>query len=192
MGAKRKLKTHCPSGHEFTPENTSYYRGHRKCRICCLIHSKTHNAKLKAERHARGLRLQKYRTHCPKGHEYTPENTRYFKNMRHCRECGKERGRQATAKQKAERHARGLKRKTRATHCPSGHAYAGSNVLWTTYDGYTYQQCRTCSKRRSRASWEREKARRHAETIGGGFSMAALIRRVRAEIAENRSQQKSG
>jgi hypothetical protein len=27
-------KTHCKWGHEFTPENTSVWRGHRKCRAC--------------------------------------------------------------------------------------------------------------------------------------------------------------
>ena len=27
------------------------------------------------------------RTHCPRGHEYTPENTHYQKNMRSCKQC---------------------------------------------------------------------------------------------------------
>lgn len=27
------------------------------------------------------------RTHCPSGHEYTPENTRIYRSMRYCREC---------------------------------------------------------------------------------------------------------
>ena len=30
------------------------------------------------------------RTHCPQGHEYTPENTRLYMNRRHCRQCGRE------------------------------------------------------------------------------------------------------
>ena len=29
-------KTHCPQGHEYTPENTYLYRGRRDCRICKL------------------------------------------------------------------------------------------------------------------------------------------------------------
>ena len=34
---------------------------------------------------------RKGRTHCPQGHEYTPENTYTWKNMRHCRTCRRER-----------------------------------------------------------------------------------------------------
>lgn len=30
----RRLKTHCANGHEWTPENTYLYRGHRQCRTC--------------------------------------------------------------------------------------------------------------------------------------------------------------
>lgn len=35
-----------------------------------------------ASRHAK-------KTHCPKGHEYTPENTRIYRGMRNCRECAR-------------------------------------------------------------------------------------------------------
>jgi len=34
---------------------------------------------------------QRIKTHCPKGHEYTKENTYTWKNMRDCRICTKER-----------------------------------------------------------------------------------------------------
>lgn len=30
----RRLKTHCANGHEWTPESTYLYRGHRQCRTC--------------------------------------------------------------------------------------------------------------------------------------------------------------
>ncbi len=33
-GAKQKAKTHCPQGHEYTPENTYVKNGRRHCRIC--------------------------------------------------------------------------------------------------------------------------------------------------------------
>lgn len=33
-GLRGELTTHCPRGHEYTPENTRVYRGHRYCRAC--------------------------------------------------------------------------------------------------------------------------------------------------------------
>jgi hypothetical protein len=35
-----RYKTHCPHGHEYTPENTRVYRGSRNCRKCGTEHSK--------------------------------------------------------------------------------------------------------------------------------------------------------
>jgi len=34
---------------------------------------------------------QARKTHCPKGHEYTSENTRRYAGRRYCRQCGRER-----------------------------------------------------------------------------------------------------
>ena len=31
--------THCPHGHEYSPENTGYDRGGRYCRICSRVHA---------------------------------------------------------------------------------------------------------------------------------------------------------
>ncbi len=36
-GAKERAKTHCPHGHEYTPENTHIWRGKRDCRECNRI-----------------------------------------------------------------------------------------------------------------------------------------------------------
>lgn len=44
--AVNAAKTHCPRGHEYTPENTVYERGSRICHVCKL-------AKLKRQRHQR-------------------------------------------------------------------------------------------------------------------------------------------
>ena len=35
--------------------------------------------------------LNALKTHCPRGHEYTPENTLTYRGMRTCRQCNKER-----------------------------------------------------------------------------------------------------
>jgi hypothetical protein len=93
-------KTHCPHGHEYTEENTricidSAGRASRTCRRCHSIKESERS------RQARILReeltgvsgsgyWQKLKTHCPKGHEYTEENTRYSKGSRFCRECGRQ------------------------------------------------------------------------------------------------------
>lgn len=34
VGAKNRAKTHCPSGHEYTPENTHRRGNRRHCRAC--------------------------------------------------------------------------------------------------------------------------------------------------------------
>lgn len=45
-GARQKAKTHCPNGHEYTPENlVSSKSGFRKCKIC-------HREKERSRRHA--------------------------------------------------------------------------------------------------------------------------------------------
>ena len=35
----------------------------------------------------KGRSHQQQKTHCPRGHEYTPENTRLYKTGRYCRKC---------------------------------------------------------------------------------------------------------
>ena len=34
MNALQRAVTHCPKGHAYTAENTSWWQGHRKCRAC--------------------------------------------------------------------------------------------------------------------------------------------------------------
>ena len=46
MGQAGRKKTHCPQGHEYTPENTYLYLGkHRKCKTCRLAADRRHRAK---------------------------------------------------------------------------------------------------------------------------------------------------
>lgn len=96
-GTINRSKTHCSKGHKFTPENTAYrsYRRSngriqvtRECRICKREQGRKANGF--------GLRLHpakinSLKTHCAKGHEYSPENTIWRKTPtgvgRRCRAC---------------------------------------------------------------------------------------------------------
>lgn len=46
--AHRRI-THCPSGHEYTSENTGLSSGSRFCRECKRIRTRNHKAKLRAQ-----------------------------------------------------------------------------------------------------------------------------------------------
>ena len=52
--ALNKVKTHCDHGHEFTPENTYGYGGHRGCKACRHENHERHRARpdVKAKRAA--------------------------------------------------------------------------------------------------------------------------------------------
>jgi hypothetical protein len=77
-------------------------------------------------------------THCPQGHEYTPENTLIRRNgRRKCRECGREAARQQQRSQ---------------THCKNGHALEGDNLL-IVKNGK--RKCRTCEEARKALVSER-------------------------------------
>lgn len=76
-------KTHCINGHEFTPENTISRGNRRRCRTCKNEQSKRSYKKLRGENF--GKVIVKERTHCPHGHEFTPENT--YLNPRGYKEC---------------------------------------------------------------------------------------------------------
>ncbi len=79
------VKTHCKRGHEFTPENTdlqSKGRG-RSCRTCNLARAKARYEAIKGPRQVNN----KDKTHCKRGHEFTPENTYKVKSGRQCRTC---------------------------------------------------------------------------------------------------------
>lgn len=88
-GIVNRAKTHCLRGHEFTPANTYRINGQRRCRACC-------RDTMRRRRAARGPRppsagaVNRVKTHCPHGHEFTPENTYKIgpqKKWRACRAC---------------------------------------------------------------------------------------------------------
>lgn len=45
-GRLYEYPTHCRHGHEYTPENTYWYRGHRQCRECRKYHHKNQRKRM--------------------------------------------------------------------------------------------------------------------------------------------------
>lgn len=107
-------KTHCPTGHEYTPANTRRMPdGGRRCIACEKVQSRA--SRLRNIEHRRELDRQDYRrrkaraaglskpvpTHCPKGHEMTPENTAINDVYgARCRRCDADKARAARARTK--------------------------------------------------------------------------------------------
>ena|SRR5690242_12581947 len=86
--ARNARKTHCPQGHEYTPENTRTRRGERQCRTC--------------ERAQQRERWDANHPYCVHGHEFTPANTIIGPSgRRYCRKC-------RTEKRRARQAARGM------------------------------------------------------------------------------------
>lgn len=90
-------RTHCPQGHEYTPENTYVRPGtvHRKCRACAYgrdqLRAESRNAMRRQARAARGLKVggPERKSHCLRGHPLSGDNL-YIPpggNSRHCRAC---------------------------------------------------------------------------------------------------------
>lgn len=81
--------------------------------------------------------INRRKTHCDKGHEFTPENTRYVKGVRDCRRCDREWWR---AKQKTiPPHPSALR-----THCKRGHEFTPENTYFRPKgDG---RECKTCHR----------------------------------------------
>lgn len=97
-------KTHCPRGHEYTPETTRYdAKGSRSCKLCTYaVLVEEH-----AEKRAKGEFVEYYGGHCPQGHEYSPENTYWAPSgHRQCRECRRVRNRIADRRRREARRAK--------------------------------------------------------------------------------------
>lgn len=81
----------CANGHPRTPENTRVSRrGYRMCLDC------KHERMLRAGGRVGPERARP--THCPKGHEFTPDNTYVVPgtSYRYCRECNRAAARRAS------------------------------------------------------------------------------------------------
>lgn len=89
------------------------------------------------------------KTHCPRGHEYTTENTYVTKKgQRMCRACGREKS--AEARGPKPPHYNSLK-----THCPRGHEFTPENTGVGPRGGRTCKQCR---REQSLAQYYKRKA----------------------------------
>lgn len=89
------------------------------------------------------------KTHCPQGHEYSPENTLENRHGRQCRTCSRDR----TETRRRERGVTPRESIEPATHCRNGHEYSAQNTYVHAGTGKRY--CRTCnaeSRRRRQAS----------------------------------------
>jgi hypothetical protein len=95
-------KTHCPQGHPYDETNTILLTdGGRRCRTCAEGYYAANQDRLRPKRNAayatrrvaegkEVLPPPAARTHCKRGHEYTPENTRTTSNgYRQCRACAR-------------------------------------------------------------------------------------------------------
>ncbi|MBT2430556.1 HNH endonuclease [Streptomyces sp. ISL-112] len=120
--AINERKTHCDSGHEFTPSNTilrklqtpAGLRERRACRECERQWRTKRPPRRQGSAAPAEIRRSdpsELKTHCKNGHEFTPENT-YVKpywhgdgGFRQCRECMRE-------QQRAYRERRRVKKRT--------------------------------------------------------------------------------
>lgn len=94
------------------------------------------------------------KTHCPKGHEYTPENTRTPPSGgRWCLACERER---------SKRRSKGGIADAAKTHCPAGHPYSGENLRIDTDGG---RRCRACESQRKKTAYQKRRSWLAAEAL---------------------------
>lgn len=102
LGANRWSGTACMRGHPWTTESTIVRKdGSRLCRICTYASNNASYARKTAGRE----KLPHHnatKKHCPRGHEYTPENTVIRPNgSRACRACQRLANQRSKAKRRA-------------------------------------------------------------------------------------------
>lgn len=141
-------RTACSQGHEYTETNTHWFisstgRPARSCRACI----RERGAK---RRRRRGVPVREFKTHCPRGHEYSSENTYVYNGCRTCRTCSREGARRRWEQQKPG--PRPL-----ATHCIHGHPFDETNTYFRPSGG---RSCRICMQAGDRRYKARQKAKR--------------------------------
>ena len=97
------VKTHCPQGHEYTSANTIITRNSRgkpgrKCRTCVNKRKMDDYFRKHPPGSGPGSNCkQRNTTHCPQGHPYDEQNTKWHNNKRTCRTCARESMRRSKA-----------------------------------------------------------------------------------------------
>lgn len=96
---------------------------------------------------------------CPRGHEYTPENTRWQRSKgrylgRACRACDNQRHRDEYAQWRAE-NPKQLHPNTAKTHCKMGHEFNAENTYQQTVNGRLRRVCRVCKNRAAMSNYRR-------------------------------------
>jgi hypothetical protein len=139
LGAHRWLAGHLRASHLGPGEEACHHCDNPPCCNPDHIYIGDH-AQNMADREARGRGWQQQVTHCPQGHEYTPENTLYRSDgRRKCRQCGRDAAR---------------RRQAAMTHCKNGHALEGDNVI-IVKNGK--RKCRICEEVRAAAASVRQR-----------------------------------
>jgi hypothetical protein len=90
--------------------------------------------------------LNRKKTHCKYGHEFTPENTYLVKNGRACKACVKRKDRARTERRRANRKPKELKQ-----FCIKGHPLSGDNLYLYKAQYGVGRGCKECSRNRTNA-----------------------------------------
>ena len=93
------------------------------------------------------------KTHCKRGHEFTPENTIWRGCTRMCRKCKNLRSRERLREKRGSDFGK-ISRQIK-THCPQGHEYTEEN---TYLNPRGFKECVICRKERGRRFRDKRKA----------------------------------
>lgn len=105
---RSELRTHCRHGHSLDENNTYISpQGRRDCKICRALSAARHRLRSGVDPN---FIPPGERTHCPKGHPYSPDNTRIHKQrgFRICIICAREGVNRSAAQRITRRTAQGL------------------------------------------------------------------------------------
>lgn len=142
----QRSKTHCPSDHEYTPENTRITKdGKRICRAC-------EREQMATWREANPLPAKpaEERETCVNGHDAAKFGTVRANGWRGCSECQREAVRRFRARKRGELPP--LEPKPPRETCVNGHAWTEENI-YRNPSGEEF--CRECHRESGRDAYQR-------------------------------------